>query len=228
MTIEPESSWRLLATIVAIVTLVSVLCAFRKIDPRQKVLKRGLAATCFVALLVAAYFIALPTQTARTDFRFETHRRLSLLRDPNVLNYHRERFDYNPDIILPSAPSGTIMRLYLPSDLHVEFDCEGRISINNARLSAKMLSAIVSARMIRDRGQVRCFLWADKRARPQQKKLILELLAHEGCAPLYCVGLRYCAGKANPDFVTTPVSAVTDACRTEKDANSDKGVFVTR
>ena len=203
MQIVPETSSRLPAIVGTLVALGAAFFVFRKLRPRNKGLKIGLWTLLFAALLWMGVFIALPTPSARDICRMNVHRRWSLFRDPNVLNYERVGVEYNPDIILPSTPLGTVMTSAFPTDIHVELSHEGRVSINNATLGGGMLQNIVYARLAKY-GQFRCFVWADKRVQPQQKERLLARLVEYGCAPVYYVGIRYDAGKKKTDFVVTP------------------------
>ena len=180
-------SYRLDA-IVTVIVVVAVMVSLYL--PRARYLPAGLRKrsllVCFAVLPIAVLIIAIPSRDAFDRLHHYVLCRWLVLTEPNIINrYMRER-DRNLSIVLPVSNEGGIVTEGKDTDLCVELDCRGGLSIHNARMTYSNLTDILSNRVVRF-GTFRVFICADKDASPTNRTRLIQTIQGAGVAPLYFV-----------------------------------------
>ena len=100
--------------------------------------------------------------------------------------------DVNPDIILEEGKNGeTLTQDNLPpTTLEIEVDRWGNISIHNARMSEPQLLNIVRSRVNRHGNEFPVLIRADKRAKHQSVKRVMDVCTYAGLWKLSFVAIQ--------------------------------------
>jgi biopolymer transport protein ExbD len=106
--------------------------------------------------------------------------------EQNILNYNQLVAGHNAEISLPVGHGGLILTNEINTDLHVELDSRGWISIHNYQLSKKRLASLLSSR-VEQYGTFRMFVWADEASSFASRTELVQMLDSVGCSPLYFV-----------------------------------------
>ncbi len=148
--------------------------------------KRYVYAACAFVLLIASLAIVIPTHSnlvARIDeLRYRWHR----MQDPNILNNYVRLENHNESISVPTSHHGQTFTHPIATDLHVEIDHRGYLSINNICFTKILLERVLVGRVKRIK-PYRVFIWADAKASPDSIMEVSRLIQESGCSDLYFV-----------------------------------------
>jgi biopolymer transport protein ExbD len=174
----------ILTVIVVVAVMVSLYLPRARYLP-DGLRKRSLLA-CFAVLPMAVLIIAIPSRDAFDRLHHKVLRRWLVLTEPNIINRVMQWKDRNLSIVLPVSGDGRILTEGKDTDLYVELDRNGAVSIHNAKIDYSFLTAILSNRVVRF-GTFRVFICADKDVSPANRTRMIQTVQGAGVAPLYLV-----------------------------------------
>ena len=94
---------------------------------------------CYAVLPVAMVFMFVP-EPFYDQLRTTIVCRYQAWIEPNYLNRKARFYERDMNIVIPTAGDGVIITDEIVTDVDVEVDKDGRISINNATLGLKLLA----------------------------------------------------------------------------------------
>ena len=186
MILIQETSLRIPAIVGALVVVAAIVAISLSSRLHLSRSARSLYAFATLILVFCIFLIVVPTRRAREQLCHTLRSRWFRFHDSNILNFHYALMQRNRDISPPLDSRGSIITDTIATDLHLELNASGFISISNYLLTQSKLSYLLSARM-RKFGAYRVFIWSDAKAPLESLDDLIRILQDEECTPLYIV-----------------------------------------
>jgi hypothetical protein len=187
MIIVQETSYRIPAILLVAITLaILVGINISRGQSLSRALRRCVYAVSAVVLLTACFFIVVSTRSALEFFLRDARWRWVRMVEPNILDRHVRAARRNRNILLPVTNEGLMITVEEPTDLHVELDSSGYMSIHNCLLSQSRFASLLSQR-VEKCGAFRIFIWCDANTPLESSTDLIRILLDSGCTQLYRV-----------------------------------------
>jgi hypothetical protein len=188
MIYTPELSLRIPAALLSIaVGSVAFLILVRKWRPIERYSRRTTVVFLGLTMIASVFFVSFPTASARSYLAYTARDQWYRALEPNFLSRRVLMGYHKHDISIPTMSEGIFLAEEHASDLHIDLDSRGELSMSNVPLSQEQLAVIIACRKARIGTEFRMFLWFDKSSPEEDQNTVIELLASAGSESIYQV-----------------------------------------